>query len=360
LQGHANPGITLPPSASRSPEVSISLPRRHRPGRIRIPAGTALLLLALLAGAPTAARADGIFVADCALSHRAANDPIVFPRMPGASHMHDFFGNGSTDASSTLRSLRRSAGNCVPAADRSGYWTPTLYRHGRALKPVQVQVYYQDFFRFGRVLPFPPGLRVVAGRADATAPQRGVVRWTCRQDQVGGDPARIPSCGQSFVALRIAFPDCWDGRRLDSRDHRSHMAYNRAGGKEPGPQRCPGSHPVVVPTLQVNVVYPIHDGRGVRLASGKTLTAHADFFNGWRPSVQRRRVDDVINGGKACDDFLGCTTISAPNSEPVTARPKAKLIDRFYRPPRERGASAGANRRADLAGHAPLCRLREL
>lgn len=275
-------------------------------------------------------------MADCALSHRAANDPIVFHGMPGESHMHDFFGNRSTGASSTLRSLRRNAGNCVPADDRSGYWTPTLYRHGRALKAVQVQVYYQDFFRFGRVLPFPAGLRVVAGRADATAPQRGVVRWTCRQDQVGGDPARIPSCGSTFVALRIAFPDCWDGRRLDSRNHRSHLAYNRAGGMELGPQRCPRSHPVVVPTLQLNVVYPIHDGHGVTLASGSPLTAHADFFNGWRPSVLRRRVDEILNGGQACDDLLGCTTISAPNSEPVTARPKAKLVDRFYGPPRER------------------------
>ena len=82
----------------------------------------ALLLVGLAAaGAPAGARADGIFVADCALSHRAANDPIVFHGMPGESHMHDFFGNGSTGASSTLRSLRRRAGNCVPADDRSAY-----------------------------------------------------------------------------------------------------------------------------------------------------------------------------------------------------------------------------------------------
>jgi Domain of unknown function (DUF1996) len=307
----------------------MSLPRLRR--RTALPPALLLLALALVAGTPAAARADGIFVADCGLSHRAANDPIVYHGMPGWSHMHDFFGNRSTNASSTRRSLLHRAGNCVPAGDRSAYWTPTLYRQGRALKPVQVQVYYQDFFRYGRVLPFPPGLRIVAGRPDAMAPQRGVVRWTCREDQ-GPGAHQIPSCGSSFVALRITFPDCWDGRRLDSPDHRSHMAYNRAGGMELGPQGCPSSHPVVVPTLQVNVVYPIHDGAGVKLASGPVTTAHADFFNGWRPSILRRRVDDVLNGGKACDDFLGCATISAPNSEPVTARPKAKLIDRFYRP----------------------------
>jgi Domain of unknown function (DUF1996) len=309
------------------------LPLSPRRGghRTAIPAALVLLALLLVAGVPASARADGIFVADCAFSHRAADDPIVFHGMPGSSHSHDFFGNGSTDASTTLRSLRRSSGNCLPGDDRSGYWTPTLYRQGRALKPVQVQAYYQDFFRYGRVLPFPPGLRVVAGSPKAKRWQRGIVRWTCRDDQ-GGGAARPPSCGSKFVTLRVTFPDCWDGRRLDSPDHRSHMAYNREGGMELGPQRCPASHPIVVPQLQLNVVYPMHDGKGVLLASGSVLTAHADFFNGWKPAVLQRRVDDVLNGGKACDDFLGCAPISAPNTEPVIARPHAKLVDRFYRP----------------------------
>jgi hypothetical protein len=303
-------------------------PRR---GAVRTAILASLLLLAAAFGsAAPSARADGIFVADCEFSHRAPDDPIVFHGLPDWSHSHDFFGNRSTDASSTFGSLRRNAGNCLPADDRSGYWAPTLYRNGRALKAVQVQVYYQDFFRLGRVLPFPPGLRIVAGRQDARAPQRGIVRWTCRNDH-GMGAFRIPSCGDQFVALRITFPDCWDGRRLDSPDHRSHMAYNRANGMEMGPQKCPESHPVVVPQLQLNVVYRIHDGEGVTLASGSLLGAHADFFNGWKPSVLRYRVDDVLNGGKACDDYLGCTPISSPNTEPVVARPKRKLVDRFYR-----------------------------
>jgi uncharacterized protein DUF1996 len=311
----------------------VSLPLFRPSGGRRTATLTALLLLwlALVAGAPSPARADGIFVADCAFSHRAPNDPIVLHGMPGMSHSHDFYGNAVTGASTTLRSLRRGSGNCVPSGDRSAYWTPTLYRHRHALKAVQVQAYYQDFFRYGRVLPFPPGLRMVAGQPTARAFERGIVRWTCRGDQ-GMGSATPPSCGSSFVTLRIRFPDCWDGRRLDSPDHRSHMAYNDEGGKELGPQKCPPSHPVVVPQLQLNVVYPIHDRNGVELASGPLNTAHADFFNGWRPSVLKQRVDDVLNGGKACDDFLGCAVISPPNMEPVTARPKRKLIDRFYSP----------------------------
>ncbi|MFE3474334.1 DUF1996 domain-containing protein [Streptomyces bacillaris] len=33
------------------------------------------------------------FLAECPYTHRAPDDPIIFPGLPGASHMHSFFGN---------------------------------------------------------------------------------------------------------------------------------------------------------------------------------------------------------------------------------------------------------------------------
>jgi hypothetical protein len=305
-----------------------------RPGRRASAPLVALLAgLALLGATPSTAGADGIFLADCRLSHRASDDPIVFPRMPGASHLHDFFGNRSTKATSTTRSLLRSSTTCTPSQDRSAYWVPSLYRDGRLVRPTRFQAYYRDVLRYGRVLPFPTGLRVVAGSPMPKAPQRGIVRWTCNDDHGTGSPSRIPACGSRLVTLRISFPDCWDGRRLDSPDHKAHMAYNRAGGLESGLQRCPRSHPVVVPELQLNVVYPLRDGRGVRLSSGPVGSAHGDVFNAWRPKALRRQVDGVLNAGRACAPFLGCTTLTGPSDEPVTARPRRTLVDRLYPPP---------------------------
>ncbi len=310
--------------------LSLSCARGGR--RIMMLAG--LLVFVLLCAAPTTASANGIFVADCAFSHRAMNDPIVAHGKPGWSHSHDFYGDSSTNAFSTFASLRRSAGDCTPAEDRSAYWTPTLYRHGRPLTAIHVQAYYEDFFRYGRVLPFPSGLRMVAGGGMGMTAPRGTVRWTCESDNSLDGGLTIPSCPSSFVTLRVSFPDCWDGRRVDSSDHRSHMAYSQPDLLKMGRHRCPASHPIVVPALQLNVVYPIHNGDGLTLASGSVLTAHADFFNGWKPSVLLQRVNDILNGGKACDDFLGCVRISPPKTDPVTARPKAKLIERFYPPQR--------------------------
>ncbi len=46
------------------------------------------------------------FFSNCRFSHAAPDDPIVHPRMPGASHPHEFFGNTSTNSKSTLATLR--------------------------------------------------------------------------------------------------------------------------------------------------------------------------------------------------------------------------------------------------------------
>jgi len=70
-----------------------------------------LLIGTLIAGTPTPAHAEQQFIVDCLFAHRAKDDPIVYPRQPGASHMHDFFGNKSTNAFSTYRSMRRARTN---------------------------------------------------------------------------------------------------------------------------------------------------------------------------------------------------------------------------------------------------------
>src|SRR3954454_23956536 len=43
----------------------------------------------------------GVFATICDYSHQAPDDPIVKPNQPGASHLHQFFGNATTDAAST-------------------------------------------------------------------------------------------------------------------------------------------------------------------------------------------------------------------------------------------------------------------
>jgi hypothetical protein len=257
----------------------------------------------LSAGAPaTSQKLHGNnFYSNCRFSHMSANDPIVHPRMPGRSHSHTFFGNTSTDAYSTLSSLLAAGTTCAARGDKAAYWAPTLFANGREVRPAKAQFYYV-LRGYGQMHPFPRGLRVVAGDSFAVRPQSmRVTYWAC-----GGPGVHIrvsstaPTCGvvrarpkgifkmcatcaprrlpvrnvKTFLELHVDFPDCWDGRHLDSPDHRSHMAYSRN-------YVCPASRPVKVPLIRMTIRYPVTDGRSVVLASGGQFSGHADFFNAW-------------------------------------------------------------------------------
>ena len=139
--------------------------------------------LALLPAGPAAAATgqNGLFNTPCGFSHRAADDPIVFPGRPGASHMHDFLGNSSTGAGSTLDSLRAGGTVCFRQTDRSAYWVPMLIVDGYRVAPRNSNIYYRTAGREpASIQPFPQGLKVIAGDAHAHAPQdRGIVEWRC-------------------------------------------------------------------------------------------------------------------------------------------------------------------------------------
>ena len=91
--------------------------RRARDGRRR--RGSLLLVVITLTtglvplSAPTASASARIHI-ECDFHHRKSDDPIVYPRNPGAAHLHLFFGNKSTNAFSTWTSLRRAGTNCNP------------------------------------------------------------------------------------------------------------------------------------------------------------------------------------------------------------------------------------------------------
>ncbi|HET7855984.1 MAG TPA: DUF1996 domain-containing protein [Gaiellaceae bacterium] len=289
--------------------------------------GAGLAVAVLVAAAVSSAPAAGgrklqgnNFYSNCRFSHTAADDPILLPGKPGLSHHHTFFGNRSTKASSTVASLQRSATTCYPLADKAAYWVPTLYQNGREIRPQKAQVYYVVIGYEMRA--FPRGLRVVAGDMHATRPQSSrVTYWTCAGRAARTAPSRtLPAhCGviaghglaifrghrkrvvrwrtKSTIELQVVFPDCWDGRHLDSADHQSHMAYSRD-------YVCPRSHPVKVPRIRLFIRYPIDRGQGVTLASGSPNTAHADFFNAWNQHKLERLV-------ASCFEMRGCNPASS-------------------------------------------------
>jgi hypothetical protein len=237
------------------------------------------------------------FISACGFSHRAPDDPIVFPGRPGASHDHSFVGNRTTNASSTLASLLASGTSCRNRpADTAGYWMPTLFVGSQAVAPLGATIYYRRKAT-RHVQAFPPGLRMIAGDATATAPQPlRVTFWNCGAF-VGvppqSSPPSCPAVRGSMLRLHVNFPSCWDGRNLDSSNHKSHLAYPVRG-------RCPTGYPVSVPAISLIYRYPTLGGADVSLASGGVYSAHADFFNAWNQDALQRLVDDCLNALRHC------------------------------------------------------------
>jgi Domain of unknown function (DUF1996) len=108
----------------------------------------------------------------------------------------------------------------------------------------------------------------------------------------------IPRCSTRATTLdfEVNFPECWDGRHLDSRNHKSHLAYAVGGN-------CPPSHPVPLPAISLVYHYPANLLAGtteVILSSGGQYSGHADFINSWQESALKELVATCLNTHAYC------------------------------------------------------------
>ena len=241
-------------------------------------------------GGPRYGGYRGYFAIGCAFSHRNNDDPIIYPGRAGLSHNHTFFGNRTTNASSTPASLRGQATSCRLAADTAAYWAPTLFVNSRAVNPLGAIVYYIRRTS-GPIQAFPAGLKVIAGDATATRAQGArITYWLCGRLA----STSLASCPAGFrsdrVSLVVKFPNCWNGTSLDSANHKSHLAYSTDGAG-------PASHPVPVPALAIVVRYPTLGAGPIALSSGGQFSGHADFVNAWDQDTLERLVARYLNRG---------------------------------------------------------------
>lgn len=269
-----------------------------------------------MAGAGGKAHASGVFFVHCPYSHSANDDPILMPGQPGASMLHDFFGNTTTNAYSTAHTLRDGPTTCGTSADSSAYWTPALYANNHRVMPKRMNTYWLGASRTGRTAPLPAGLQMIAGNEQATKRQpKSVVSWDCHSPtgpkgkRNHGPKTSAPHhcpAGQ-LMRLSITFPNCWNGNL--SAAGQQNVVY-------PTGSRCPSSHPVALTKLRVHVFYPnqpedstytLSMGPGMR---GSIYSEHADFLDGWNTSVIDRLITTCL------DTHFKCGVVKGPNGTP--------------------------------------------
>lgn len=263
----------------------------------------------------------------CTLAKTGMFDPIVYAGKAGVGHFHAFYGNTSIVPSSTTESLV-AAGNstCMGGtANRTAYWVPMMVtEQGAMIASDSMIIYYKAGYQSDprNIREIPVGLRLIAGSMSATAAnsypsQYYAEEWSCESRYVGSQS--IPDCrtdGTDRVTLHINFPACWNGRDLDSPDHKSHMAYPIFSNTTNG-SKCPTTHPVQIPTITEIFAWKIPAGSVMakwRLSNEIALPAtarggfgaHADWMNGWDQAIHRAFVVNCLNARKDCQvGFVG-------------------------------------------------------
>uniref|UniRef100_A0A8H7XJJ2 DUF1996 domain-containing protein n=1 Tax=Psilocybe cubensis TaxID=181762 RepID=A0A8H7XJJ2_PSICU len=165
----------------------------------------------------------------------------------------------------------------------------------------------------------------------------------------------------SGIRAQINFPSCWDGKNLDSPDHKSHVAF-LSNGPDSGTCSDP-KFPVVLPRIFMEVYWGSQDFDSVRSQARNTSQPfvyahgdptgygyHADFINGWDKGVLQKAVDNChcnefgdatccaqqgifdLNQGKNCritkaiDEQTTGTLLKLPGNNPVQPYGKKATI----------------------------------
>ncbi len=265
----------------------------------------------------------------------AFDDPVVYPGQPGKAHLHQAWGSEDFSAATTPDSLRaepKTNCNATPySLNRSLYWQPALiHDSGDVIRPDAVVIYYKrprasspfctpgarEFT--GLCVPLPDKIRFIFGwdQFNPTAPVTGA-SWVCTGTT--GHFADIEAmfaagckAGDTMVANTVA-QNCWDGKNLDSADHRSHVTYaDYSDGS--GFARCPATHPYRIPQEENKVSFTVTadmvtaDGKPrIRLSSDHMLagakagqTLHADYMEAWDARAKKLWTDHCIDKGLDC------------------------------------------------------------
>jgi hypothetical protein len=196
-----------------------------------------------------------------------------------------------------------SASSAAPLPDPSGPNLELPNNTGKILRPASVLIEYRGNAT-SKVTPMPKFLRELTGDAKPTSrgPANARASWTCSgfTDRLSD---KYPICPAGRQVLRVNdFPGCWDGKNLDSTNHRSHVAFadQRTGA-------CPAGF-VAIPQLRITLAYDIP--QKVQQLGQYALDSfpeenhnpfsdHNDFIN-VNSNRQMRTIAACINAGRRC------------------------------------------------------------
>ena len=195
------------------------------------------------------------------------------------------------------------ASSAAPLPDPSGPNLELPGNTGGIVTPASVLIEYRGNAT-SKVTPMPKFLRALTGDAKPTSrgPANARATWTCSgfTDRLSD---KYPICPANSKVMRVQdFPGCWDGKNIDSTNHRSHLAFaDKTSGA------CPAGF-VAIPQLRISISYNIpqevQENGQYALDSfpeenHNPFSDHNDFIN-VNSDWQMKRIAACINAGRRC------------------------------------------------------------
>ena len=313
------PATPPPPSTTQNIIQSMLLPAVDINKNVIPASGFSNLRIQATTQTTAANGVGGAFRVSCDVSHMSNDDPIVYPNQKSAAHHHTFFGNTSTNYASDVNNMA-NVGNSTCAggiANRSSYWMPSMIdtTTNTPVSDIQAIFYYKTGYTVptNLIVPPPKGLRMISGNSKATTANAAKADYSCISSSASTSwTTHIQNCNVGDVLIMsVSFPQCWDGKNLDSPDHISHMANP---GNFPTANKCPSTHPVAIPVISFNARFKIkktNEALNWRLASDNYsaslpsgYSGHADWVNGWDETVMAGIIKNCINAARDCHGYL--------------------------------------------------------
>ncbi|TAQ87864.1 hypothetical protein B7494_g3826 [Chlorociboria aeruginascens] len=331
-------------------------------------------LLAGLVAISTAAKTSRTF----AVNHFYGTGPLVTARMdpvvsPGVASQHQHAIMGGSNFALTMSDTTLLSSNCTTSivdADKSNYWTPSLWFQDPTTKLLEpVPMFYMNVYYFfepttDTIEAFPPGLRMVVGDPNLRTPPKGgaanvldlaqgtpqPIQWTCPRlssdsaplyptDSTGLDGVGIQdpnnagagsgfpnqNCDQYASPLRadIHFPSCYNpAAGLDN--YKTNMQF-------PTNNNCPEGW-IHTPHIFYEVYWntplfasrwtPGGNSQPFVLSNGDPTgySLHADFIAGWDTTVLQKIIQNCDAGDSGMDKCADAGTLN-PTSGSCTIEP---------------------------------------
>ena len=234
-------------------------------------------------------------------------DPIINDSCL-SDHVHTFYGPPLLSPSVTTEDLlesESSAHSGLVEENKSLYWHPSIYRVSSDGLFTLDEIYYFSVYYFWDTNEiteaFPKGFRMIASDREAfTECVVGDFKPCTRTDGCTipeGATTFFPSQACDMLEITMDFPSCWDGR-LDSDNHKDHMAYSDADDDS-----CTFPHDKQVPTVSVSIYIKNYDG-GYHTWSDMSDQFHTDYLAGWDVELMETFLEGCKADVENCDKFL--------------------------------------------------------